>query len=281
MNIRKFPASAPDLVAAVSGDLTPAERRIAEAVLAEPTLLAFGTVSDLATRVGTSRPTVVRFANKLGFAGYTQLQRHVRSDLSHRLARPSERIRKEEGKFPGAKTAINNAVDSVFEAVEGERLGALAAPILRAERVWILSGETSQAGARKLYSGLSIVRPGVRFVDERTFGTDACDAGAADAAVVMDFFRYRRRVTEAARLLARSGVAIVAITDSPLSPLVELTDTWCEIEVPAIGPFDSSVPAVAIAELLVARVARDLQHEATARIDRIETLWEQTGVFQQ
>lgn len=280
MNIRKSPASAPDLVAAVSGDLTPAERRIAEAVLAEPTLLAFGTVSDLASRVGTSRPTVVRFANKLGFAGYTQLQKHVRSDLSHRLARPSERIRHEDGKSPGAKAAINHAVNSVFEAVEGERLGALAAPVLRAERVWILSGETSQAGARKLYSGLSIVRPGVRFVDERTFSADACDAGPADAAVVMDFFRYRRRVTEAARLLARSGVAIVAITDSPLSPLVELTDTWCEIEVPAIGPFDSSVPAVAIAELLVARVARDLQHEATARIDRIEALWEETGVFQ-
>ena len=281
MNIRNFPASAPDLVAAVSGELTPAERRIAEAVLAEPTLLAFGTVSDLASRVGTSRPTIVRFANKLGFAGYTQLQRHVRSDLSHRLARPSERIRHEQGKSPGAKAAINNAISSVFEAVDGERLGALAAPILRAENVWILSGETSQAGARKLHSGLSIIRPGVHFVDDRTFGADACDAGPSDAAVVMDFFRYRRRVTEAARLLAESGVAIVAITDSPLSPLVELTDTWCEIEVPAIGPFDSSVPAVAIAELLVARVARDLQHEATARIDRIETLWEQTRVFQE
>jgi len=154
-------------------------------------------------------------------------------------------------------------------------------PILRAEKVWILSGETSQAGARKLHSGLSIVRPGVRFVDERTFGADACDAGPSDAAVVIDFFRYRRRVTQAAQLLARSGVVIVAITDSPLSPLVELTDTWCEIEVPAIGPFDSSVPAVAIAELLVSRVARDLQDEATARIDRIEALWQETGVFQQ
>lgn len=281
MNIRNFPASAPDLVAAVSGELTPAERRIAEAVLAEPTLLAFGTVSDLASRVGTSRPTIVRFANKLGFAGYTQLQRHVRSDLSHRLARPSERIRHEQGKSPGAKAAIKNAISSVFEAVDGERLGALAAPILRAENVWILSGETSQAGARKLHSGLSIIRPGVHFVDDRTFGADACDAGPSDAAVVMDFFRYRRRVTEAARLLAESGVAIVAITDSPLSPLVELADTWCEIEVPAIGPFDSSVPAVAIVELLVSRVARDLQDVATARIDRIEALWEQTGVFQQ
>ena len=281
MNNRKPPLSAPDLVAAVSGELTPAERRIAGAVLAEPTLLAFGTVSDLAARVGTSRPTIVRFAHKLGFEGYAQLQRHVRSDLSHRLARPSERIRHEEGQAPGARAAVNNAIASVFEAVNGERLGKLAAPIVQAERVWILSGETSQAGARKLYSGLSIVRPGVRLLEDRTFGANACDAGPRDAAVVMDFFRYRRKVTEAARLLAQSGTAIVAITDSPLSPLVELTDTWCEIEVPAIGPFDSSVPAVAIAELLVARVARDLQDEATARIDRIESLWEATGVFQQ
>ena len=75
------------------------------------------------------------------------------------------------------------------------------------------------------------------------------------------------------------GVDIVAITDGPLSPLVALTDTWCEIRVPAIGPFDSSVPAVALAELLVAQVAADLHDEATDRIDRIEELWEATGTF--
>ena len=67
-----------DLIAAVSSDLTPTQRRIAEAALAEPTLLAFGTVSDLAGRVGTSRPSIVRFATKLGFEGYTDLQQHVR-----------------------------------------------------------------------------------------------------------------------------------------------------------------------------------------------------------
>jgi DNA-binding MurR/RpiR family transcriptional regulator len=280
MNIKRHSASAPDLVAAVSSELTPAERRIAEEVLAEPTLLAFGTVSELADRVGTSRPTVVRFANKLGFDGYTQLQRHVRSDLSHRLARPSERIRDEQGKAPPAKVAINTAVASVFEAIEGERLSLLAEPVVDADKVWILSGETSRAGALSLYSGLSMVRPHVTLLEERTFGTDICDAGPGDAAVVMDFFRYRRQVTEAARVLANAGTAIVAITDSPLSPLVELTDNWCEIEVPAIGPFDSSVPAVAIAELLVSRVAWELRDEAAARIDRIEALWEETEVFQ-
>ena len=279
MNIMKSPASTPDLVAAVSRELTPTERRIAREVLDEPTLLAFGTVSDLASRVGTSRPTIVRFANKLGFDGYTQLQRHVRSDLSHRLARPSERIRHDKKVALPARAAVNNALASVFKATEGARLAALAKPVVRAVNVWILSGETSQAGAHALHSGLSMVRPGVRSIEEHSFGTDLSDAGPGDAAVVFDFFRYRRQVSNATRVFADAGVAVVAITDSPLSPLVEMAATWCEIEVPAIGPFDSSVPAVAIAELLVSHVAKSLHQEATARIDRIEAVWEETEVF--
>jgi len=279
MNIAGAPTSTKDLVAAVSSDLTPAERRIAEAVLAEPTLLAFGTVSDLANHVGTSRPTIVRFANTLGFKGYSQLQRHVRTDLSHALARPSERIRHEKQSVLPARVAINSAIMSVFDALDRDRIAELVTPIVHAERVWVLSGETSQAGAHALQSGLSMVRPGVRFLQEHSLGTDLSDAGPKDAAVVFDFFRYRRQVTNAARVFADSGVTVVAITDSPLSPLAELADRWCEIEVPAVGPFDSSVPAVAIAELLVARVAKELQQDATARIDRIEALWEETEVF--
>jgi DNA-binding MurR/RpiR family transcriptional regulator len=268
-----------DLVAAVSSALTPTERRIAEAVLAEPTLLAFGTVSDLADQVGTSRPSIVRFATKLGFEGYTQLQQHVRSGLSHRLSRPSERIRSDGERAVPAKVAISDAITSVFDALEGDRLVELVEPVVRAEKVWILSGETSQAGAHALHSGLSMVRPGVRSLEEHSYGTDLSDAGPRDAAVVFDFYRYRRQVTIAARIFAEAGVTIVAITDSPLSPLVELADTWCQIEVPAIGPFDSSVPVVAISELLVAHVAKNLHDDATNRIDRIETLWEETEAF--
>ncbi len=279
MNIAGPETSTLDLVAAVSSELTPTERRIAEAVLAEPTLLAFGTVSDLAGRVGTSRPSIVRFATKLGFEGYTQLQQHVRSDLSHRLSRPSERIRSGHEMALPARVAINDAISSVFDALEGDRLTEIVEPVVRAEKVWILSGETSQAGAHALYSGLSMVRPGVRTLEEHSFGTDLVDAGRRDAAVVFDFIRYRRQLTTAARIFADAGVTVVAITDSPLSPLVELADTWCQIEVPAIGPFDSSVPVVAMCELLVAQVAKELHDDATSRIDRIEALWEKNEAF--
>jgi DNA-binding MurR/RpiR family transcriptional regulator len=279
MNITGPGTSTLDLVAAVSSELTPTERRIAEAVLAEPTLLAFGTVSDLAGRVGTSRPSIVRFATKLGFEGYTQLQQHVRSDLSHQLSRPSDRIRSDGEKAVPASEAINDAIASVFDALEGDRLARLVEPVVRGEKVWILSGETSQAGACALQSGLSMVRPGVRLLEEHSFGNDLSDAGPCDTAVVIDFIRYRRQVAATARVLAAAGVTVVAISDSPLSPLVELANTWCQIVVPAIGPFDSSVPVVALCELLVAQVAKDLHEDATNRIDRIEALWEETEAF--
>jgi DNA-binding MurR/RpiR family transcriptional regulator len=271
--------STQDLVAAVVGDLTPTERRIAEAVVAEPTLLAFGSVSDLAGRVGTSRPSIVRFATKLGFEGYTQLQEHVRRNLSRRLARPSDRIRSVSDEAVPVRAAIDESIASVFDALDGERLAQLVRPLVQAGTIWILSGEPSVAGARTLHSGLAMVRPGVRLLEEPSFGTDLGDARRGDAAVVIDFMRYRRQVVAATGILADAGVTIVAITDSPLSPLVELADVWTQIDVPAVGPFDSSISVVALCELLVAQATRELREDATNRIDRIEALWERSETF--
>lgn len=279
MNSKMPFTSTQDLVAAVVGDLTPTERRIAEAVVAEPTLLAFGSVSDLAGHVGTSRPSIVRFATKLGFEGYTELQEHVRSNLSRRLARPSDRIRSVGDDAVPVRAAIDESIASVFDALDGDRLGQLVGPLVRAPAAWILSGEPSLAGARTLHSGLAMVRPGVRLLEEQSYGTDLADAEHGDVAVVIDFMRYRRQVVAATRILADAGVTIVVITDSPLSPLVEIADVWTKIKVPAVGPFDSSISVVALCELLVAQATKELREDATNRIDRIEALWERSETF--
>ena len=271
--------STQDLVAAVVGNLTPTERRIAEAVVAEPTLLAFGSVSDLAGRVGTSRPSIVRFATKLGFDGYTQLQQHVRTNLSRQLSSPSHRIRSESDAAVPVRASIEESIASVFDALEGDRLAQLVTPLVRARTIWILSGEPSLAGAGALHSGLSMVRPSVRLLEEYSYGTSLSDAQRGDAAVVIDFMRYRRQIVAATRILAGAGVTIVAITDSPLSPLVELADVSSQIKVPAVGPFDSSIPIVALCELLVAQVTNELHEDATNRIDRIEALWDRSEAF--
>ena len=279
MNINAPQSSIADLIATAGDRLTATERRIVKAVRADKTLLAFGTVTDLANRVGTSRASIVRFATKLGFGGYTELQDHVRAEMARDISRPSQRIRHTDSFSTSARAALESAVASVLEATRGGRLDALARPIIGASNVWILSGETSQAGAHALHSGLSMIRPGVRLIEEHSSARDLSSACGGDVAVVFDFARYRRHAITVARALAQMDVQIVAITDGPLSPLAAVTDTWCELRVPGVGPFDSSVPAVAIAELLVAHIARELQDSATEHIDRTEALWEATGTF--
>jgi DNA-binding MurR/RpiR family transcriptional regulator len=269
-----------ELIAAAGEDLTATERRIAEAVIDDPSLLAFGTVAELARQVGTSRPSVVRFAVKLGFAGYRELQESVQEGLTQRLLSPSDRIRHVDDPVIGAARAVLiDAVAGVFDTIDEDGLEALADPIAGATAVWIISGETSRAGANALMSGLSIVRPLVRLVDSHSVGTDLAGASRNDVAVVFDFYRYRRHSVETAGAFADLGVPIIAITDGPLSPLAALADSWIGLKVPAVGPFDSSVPAVAVAELLVALVGRTLQTQATERIDRTEEMWAATGTF--
>jgi len=268
-----------DRIATANERLTPAERRIASAVLADPTLLAFGTVSDLAEQVGTSRPSVVRFARKLGFEGYADLREHAREDVSAQLSRPSQRIRHQGGSPGRAGAALTESLRRLYEALEGPALAALGAPLVRAQNVWILSGETSLAGAHAMFSGLTMVRPNVHLVAEHSSGRDLSGATAGDAAIVFDFPRYRRHAFVAARALAEWQVELVAITDGPLSPYASLTSNWFALDAPAMGPFDSSVPRVAMAEVLVAYVATQLQEEARQRIDRTEALWDATDTF--
>ncbi len=267
-----------DLIATAGDRLTPTERRIAEAVMENPTLLAFGTVSELADRVGTSRPSIVRFAMKLGFEGYSDLQAQERDQVSDQLSRPSHRIRQQQEAGP-LRRSVLEAVYDVFESLTDRRLDALVQPMVEAAHVWILSGETSLAGAHTLYAGLSMLRSDVRLVTEYEMGRDLAGARAGEAAVVFDFSRYRRHSITAARALADEGVKILAITDGPLSPIAQISHAWGHLKIPAVGPFDSSVPAVVAAELIVARAAVLLGDDARERIDRLESLWQATGTF--
>ena len=268
-----------EIIAPVANNLTPTERRISTLLVQDATLLAFGTVSDIADRVGTSRPSIVRFATKLGFDGFTDLQNWVREDLARQINSPTQRIRRQESHGTPVRQSMDDAIHHALDTLTDERLTTLATPIASARAVWIVSGETSMAGATVLNSGLSMVRDHIHLVHEQTAARQLCGAQPSDTAVIYDFARYRRHSVVTARALADTGVTIVAITDSPLSPLASLTKTWCQLVIPAVGPFDSAVPAVLTSELITARVVRLLGKKAHARIDRLEELWQQLGTF--
>ena len=268
-----------ELIARAGGELTPTERRIAEVLVSEPTLLAFGTVSDLANRIGTSRPSIVRFANKLGFDGYASLQTLARRRVEDDLSRPRDRIRRDPTEGPSALDELVEGFESAAATVARGEIRAIAERAASAGSVWIVSGETSLAGAYALRSGLSMIRPRVYLIEGHSAGRDLVDAGPGDLAIVIAFYRYRNFSVSVASTLVGQGVPLAAVTDSPLSPLADAAEVLCQVSVPAVGPFDSSVPAVVVAELIIADVAVLVQAEAKKRVDRLEALWSATETF--
>ena len=271
-----------DRLALAGGALTPTERRVADLVTADPTALAFDTVAELAERVGSSGPSIVRFAAKLGFDGYSALQRHARAALTQQLS-PVDRSRS-SGRAGGGELR-RRTLDSVVQAVEqidDELIDRIGRTIARTSgHVWIVASEASSPVAQLLVANLRLLRPRVQHVT----GSDAAvaatlvDASARDTVVAIDAARYEQAVHRIARQLADGGATVVAITDGPASPLAALADIRFDVTVPAVGPFDSAVPVIMVAELITAATARSARTGSTRRLETAEAGWADFDVF--
>src|SRR5207253_6746853 len=208
-----------------------------------------------------------------------ELQAAVREEMARRLRPASERIRRPAaGDVLGTALAVEMAnVAATLEGVDGSSF-ELAIRLLtrrRSERVMVLSGDAS-SGVATLFAGeLSMLRPGVVLVDgsEVRVARLLADAGPADVAVVLDLARYDRAVLDAAGRAAERGAALVALTDSALSPLASAAVVSFTASVTGAGPFDSHVGLLALANALLAGVAARLRRSATDRLDQVESAW--------
>jgi DNA-binding MurR/RpiR family transcriptional regulator len=261
--------------------LTRAERRIAEAVLATPQLVGFGTVADLATAAGVGTATVVRFATKLGFDGYTDLQQSVQRDLTGQLRPAVERIR--DQRTAAGSTALERHLEietanvrTTLEAADAATVESVVARLADdAHAVLVLSGVASRGVAAQFVGDLGQLRPGCSLLDGTPVDVARTLALAGDepTVVALDLRRYERWVVDAVRRAHDTGAWVVAITDSVLSPLAAGAARTFVLAAASDGPFDSHVGTLALANHLVAGVAAVRRAVATSRLDRLEAAW--------
>lgn len=277
------PPSVAERIAQRSDALTPAERLVAEALLADPQAVAFGTVAALAARAATSGPTVLRLAAKLGFTGFVELQAAVQEELASRLRPAAERIRQRPAPDPIAR-ALEVEIDNVSTTLGAVDRGAFAAAVTRlarAGRVGVLSGEATAGVGLLLADALAMTRDGVEIVSGSPVRVSRSLAlhGPADVVVAIDLRRYERWVLEAARAAVQASVPVVAVTDGVLSPLAGLASEVFVVTALGAGPFDSHVGTLALANALAAGVAARLRRSAASRLDRVESAWRSAGAL--
>ena len=258
--------------------LTTTERRIAEVIASEPQTIAFGTVALVARRAATSGPSVVRLAVKLGYGGFVELQADVQRDVARMLGPARERIRQQPPTDLLERVAATEQ-DNVTRTLGGIALAGLERVVERLSdsrhQVWVLPGDTTAPVGETLAVALGQLREGVTLLAGPGISAGRMLGGlqVGDTLVVIDVRRYERWLVDLTRWARGEGAVVVALTDSPLSPLATAAFETFFMAAQSVGPFDSMTGGIALANALVAGVAVRLRATAPARLDTIESVW--------
>lgn len=252
------------------GELPSRLRQVAVYALDHPGEIAFGTVASIAASAQVQPSALVRFAQHLGFEGFSSLQVLFRDRLRDRAPGYEERLsalrgesREDQGGesilqgFVGAAHRSLDALSAVNPAVFNEAVGILA----QAETIYLLSKRRSYPiGSYMAYAF------GKLKIRCQTVGTAAGTdddllsfAGPRDAAFAVSFSPYASETVGQALSLSQRGVPVVSLTDSLFSPLVGSSKVWFELAEADHGGFRLLSASMAFVMALTVAVAEQRQ----------------------
>ncbi|MGW7691805.1 MurR/RpiR family transcriptional regulator [Streptomyces asiaticus] len=260
--------------------LTPGERKVARALLAQYPTAGLTTSADLAAAADVSPPTVIRFATRLGFEGFPGLQRSLLHELHSEGGSPLVQYEEKPPAYPQGilretRQAFVDMVDASYDGIPESEFSALVGLLSDTTReVCLVGGRFSHVLADYLLLHLRLLRAGVRMVgeDEAERLVAVADAGQQSVFVVFDYRRYTDANLRFAQEVRRRGATVALMTDNWLSPIAKVSKVVLPCRVQSASPFDSLVAAMAVTESLVAGVAGALGEGGRARLTLIESV---------
>jgi DNA-binding MurR/RpiR family transcriptional regulator len=240
--------------------------QIAAYALDNPDEIAFGTAASIAVSAGVQPSTLIRFAQHLGFDGFTSLQGVFRERLRERNSSYEERLatlRQNDGSVPGSHrildgflTASRQSLDVMGRSIDEATLDRAIEMLAGAETIYILARRRSYPVASYLAYVLAKLEVRAQLV-ESAAGLNAeitSFATPSDVALVVSFSPYTPATIEDARNLAERGVPVIAITDSAFSPLAGFANLWFEVAEADFGGFRTLASTMALAMALAVGV---------------------------
>ncbi len=236
--------------------------------------IALQGIQEVAQHCGVQPSAVVRFAKQFGFHGYTQLQTLFRAGATRQLAPQrdyQDRIRSliDAGTGPLSGTQIaHEVVDGGLAGLQALRAGLAQAPIdaavdllAQAPALWLVAARRAfPVGAYLAYALQHTAKP-VHWLH----GLGAMQMGElramapGDVVVAISFDPYANETQELADAALARGARLLALTDSPLSPLAARADVTLLAQDSATFGFRSLTATLCLAQSLFIALAYRLE----------------------
>lgn len=265
--------------------LSSSQRRVVDRLLSDARYGALVSAADLASTIGVSESTVTRAAQAIGFAGYPDLQRHLRLRF---VAPVTERLvpRATDDDVPGnlfADVLMDDAarIREMAEDIAPAEVESVVDSIVRARRVAIFGERGSHGLALMFGIGLRLILDDVQVLDQAAgdLPDQLLSIGQGDVVVAISFRRVDRMTVRVLTHAREAGSETIVITDHRSSPAARAAGRALIARIGALRLMPSFAPGASLVNAILEEVAAKRSGGATERLQRAERLWRAFGSY--
>lgn len=200
------------------GELSAAEQRVADLVLAQPRSVLNDPIVDIAQRAGVSQPTVVRFCRSLGYAGLSDFKLKLASGLTGTIPVSHTQVRRTDSALElGAKVLDNTAAAllSVRDHLNTAAVQRAIDALLAAARIEFYAGGNYAVVAQDAqYKFLRIGVPSAAYTEPRLQAMAAAALKPGDVVVAISGSGKMTELLKSVEAALAAGARVIALTPS-------------------------------------------------------------------
>ncbi len=275
------PDNLKERIAAIHQDLSPKHRTLARIMMDNPVFVSFASAEQVGTKVGASAATVVRFAQTLGYAGFSELQSSIREQIPSYLT-AIERIQQRLTTSPTSaatpqhvfQTDIRN-IERTARSLSAETLARAVQDIARAGKILVLGAGLSASPAVYLAHSLRVIGYETRVSTDGglSLAAEIAAIQGGELLIVIGLWRYAQSTVRAASLAKQNGARILAITDSSLSPLAEIADHAFEVATEGVAHSLSVTALLSLLNVLIAALSEHQPEQTISSLQRVDAAY--------
>lgn len=263
------------------------QRITAEYIIENSEKAAYMTAGKLAAAIGVSESTIIRFAYELGFGGYPQLQKQLKSFVKSQLT-SVQRVELAYEKIGGRDILTNilksdiGYIEKTLDGIDKAQFEAAAEAVSGAKKIYIAGVRSAAALVDFAGFYLHLIFDNVRLIKSNG-GDDIFEQilniGKGDVFIGISFPRYSKNIIKALEYAHRNGAEVVGITDSKNSPVVEKSDYSLIAESDTTSFVDSLTAPFSLINALIVAVGMKNREKMSSNLEKLEQIWDEYEVY--
>lgn len=256
-------------------------QKIANHYYRNPYLFAMNSAREAGKQVGVSETTIIRFANELGYSGYSAFQSEVQEQIYSKsslsvLIDSKEIDEDKEQPIKNLMMQDMEVISQTIDQINESDLSKIVNQLIEADKIMTVGAQSSYSFASWFAFSLDLIR-GNTHMYQSSMDNPLLRIGELShesVLIAFSFHRYAAHTIEIAKLAKQNGVKVVAFTDSPIAPIVTHADIVLPIQLPVKSTIDIAPTIFMVLSGIISIISlkdRETFRHRTKHFDSIES----------